>query len=260
MNDIVTDPSFIDFNKDIILVSLEFEEQSDGFVSCLTLDGDDKTLDDTIATEDISLGQIFAPVETVDDLPVYPSAQFGDIYFVKSKNRFYRFNTSWYDYADSFYTLFTKVVYKGKGKEITTAFSSLYTKYVIGNAHECSCTNKQANWKDITPRVIFAFLDPDSAWDLVKSDYKTSTLCLQYFDGVGDAIDFPRKFIKNFILWRFSAKTVKIKKQMNFLEIKEFDFSRKYMINGNKFLIKDIQVTFKMDSIQPAQITALTCY
>jgi hypothetical protein len=43
------------------------------------------------------------------------------------------------------------------------------------------------------------------------------------------------------------------------MELKNFDFSRKYMMNGNKYLVKSIQVVLKKDRIMPAILECYTC-
>jgi hypothetical protein len=46
---------------------------------------------------------------------------------------------------------------------------------------------------------------------------------------------------------------------MEFRELKNFDFSKKYMIGGVKYLVKSIQVVLKKDRIMPATLECYVC-
>ena len=56
-----------------------------------------------------------------------------------------------------------------------------------------------------------------------------------------------------------AAKFVKVTKQMTFMELKEFDLSRKYMIGRIKYLVKSIQVTLQKDRIMHATMECNGC-
>lgn len=67
------------------------------------------------------------------------------------------------------------------------------------------------------------------------------------------------KFWKEYLAILVNAKTVKFLKSIDFLEFRSFDFSRKYMIGGLKYLVKTIQVTLKKDRVMPATLECYTC-
>jgi hypothetical protein len=142
-------------------------------------------------------------------------------------------------------------------EKINTKISSL----LFDSDKSCiTCGNKLANYKDITPRILFA---------LQKTDIPPGGVPDKWTDGANETANFSlfypwekglyNKFWKNYIQFRINTKLVKITKQMDFTELQNFDFSRKYMINGTKYLVKDIQVVLKKDSIMPAILGCYPC-
>ena len=77
---------------------------------------------------------------------------------------------------------------------------------------------------------------------------------------VGGNVGLINKHYKAYFDFRMSAKCLKITKQMTFLELKELDFSRKYMIGGNKYLLSEVQVTMTKGKMNPAIIKAYSCF
>ena len=47
---------------------------------------------------------------------------------------------------------------------------------------------------------------------------------------------------------------------MTLLELNQLDFSKKYAIGGNKYLLSEVQVTITNKGIKPATILAYTCF
>jgi hypothetical protein len=56
-----------------------------------------------------------------------------------------------------------------------------------------------------------------------------------------------------------NSKQVKITRQMTMLELNTLDFTRKYKINGNHYLLSELQATITNAGIKPASITAFSC-
>ena len=56
-----------------------------------------------------------------------------------------------------------------------------------------------------------------------------------------------------------STKLIKIGRQFTFQELKDFDFEKKIMARGVKYLVKNIQVTIKKDRITPALMECYPC-
>jgi hypothetical protein len=54
------------------------------------------------------------------------------------------------------------------------------------------------------------------------------------------------------------TKMVKVQRQMTLSEIREFNFTNKYMMDSMKYLIRRIQITFKKDRISPAIMECMT--
>ena len=67
------------------------------------------------------------------------------------------------------------------------------------------------------------------------------------------------KQFKAFLDFRLSTKLVKIVKQMTYADLKDFDFSKKYMVNGTRYLVKSVQVPLKRDRILPALLECYPC-
>ena len=53
-------------------------------------------------------------------------------------------------------------------------------------------------------------------------------------------------------------KSVKIEKQMDFIELKNLDFTKRYRINGINYMISEISVTLNKASIKSVQLKCFT--
>ena len=76
-----------------------------------------------------------------------------------------------------------------------------------------------------------------------------------WFNGTNNVYD---KHHKDWLDFLSTTKVVKIQRMFSLKEIHDFDFSRKYLIQDNKYFIRRIQVTFKKDRLSPALMECLT--
>jgi hypothetical protein len=64
---------------------------------------------------------------------------------------------------------------------------------------------------------------------------------------------------KDWVGWMMNdRKSVKIEKQMDFIELKSIDFTKRYRINGINYLISEVAVTLNKSSIKSAQLKCFT--
>ena len=89
----------------------------------------------------------------------------------------------------------------------------------------------------------------------VNAENETANYSLWYPGGKG----IYAKWWMEYLNFKRTTKLIKIEKLMTFTELQNFDFSRKYRINGINYLIKSIQVVLKKHSIQPALLECYPC-
>jgi len=264
---IILDSSFIEFSKNILSIQTVLEDQGFGFVSQMDIDGDDPKMEYIKDQDDKVKDKIKGSVKTFMDLPPWPIAQFLDIYYVEDEHKYYLKDspTTWFWYYGT-YSCQSMFFFRDAKKEpqqtIETALSTLNYRPPVPSVNPpieggLICGNKGDDWEKIVPRILFAL--PTLAINQI--DYFTSGMNESdnyslFFPGAKGLFS---KFWKEFLRFRLSTKLVKITKQMEFAELQNFDFSRKYMINGTKYLIKDIQVVLKKDMIMPAILECYPC-
>ena len=66
------------------------------------------------------------------------------------------------------------------------------------------------------------------------------------------------KFFKKTCDFYLYTKPVKVQRIMTLQEIKGLDFTRKYMMDSVKYLLRRVQLTFKKDRISPAMMECQT--
>ena len=85
----------------------------------------------------------------------------------------------------------------------------------------------------------------------LKGFATNSNLSLRYTGGNG----LFNLYWKDWVNWIMDdRKGVKIEKQMDFIELKSIDFTKRYRINGINYLISEIAVTLNKSSIKSAQL------
>ena len=241
----------------IISVSTEPEDPIFGYKFEMDLDSDDGTQESIATTDEVKISYIKTPVNSVNDLPVWPAATELDIRYVIETDSFYRMTSgTWILFDMNDFITHTKYQYKSIiGESISTKVSPVLER-VFAPGEWVEAGNKQINWKEITPRLFFVtpYYENGTFYMIAGTSYTDGTsLCYNGNTGL-----FNKQF-KSFIDFRMSTKLVKIIAQLDYNVIKDFDFSRKYMINGINYLVKSIQVTLKKDRIMPALLECYPC-
>lgn len=254
VGDVILSCDYQEFSRNIISISTEPADQITGYTLKMSLDGDDQAFTTQNDYEEAFLKNLQGSVQSIADLPPWPTSAELEIRYVIDAQKYYqlRFRV-WTQLASSAIELLTQYIYKTGQQNIETKFSSL----VMGDGQNtiyCTCGNQQVNFMDVTPRLFYAIYGNFSD-HLIVQGYN--------YDQVAGSLFYPserglfERHYKDDLNFRISTKLVKIVKQMEFSELKDFDFSQKYMIHGIKYLIGSIQVTLKKDRIMPA---VLECY
>ncbi len=252
---IVKEEDYIEFSDRIISITTEPEDKVTGYHLRMEMDTDDEFYTAAKEGQETLLDHIKPPVESVSDLKPWPSSDVYETRFVINENKFYILwsNKVWTPVVQmsSIWTMFSECIYKDTDQSIDTKFSTLYSNTAYPNDGVVGCNRN--DWKDTSPKLFFVSHFLNSVNDRVIARCFTDRNNLSYVGEYG----LLNKHYKAFFDFRMTTKLVKVEKIMNFSEIKDFDFSRKYMINGIKYLVKNIQVVFKRDRIMPA---VLECY
>ena len=152
-------------------------------------------------------------------------------------------------------SLFTEVLYKDKDQSISTPFSTLFSDLTTG---EGIIGNAMINWKAVTPKLFFMKYQLTGGSLGQPRDTANSSTATKNLFYNGDNSLFKQNFLI-FLDFRLSTKLVIIVAQLGFNELRDFDFSRKYMFRGVKYLVQSIQVTLKKDKIMPATLECYAC-
>jgi hypothetical protein len=242
--------------KDVLSVSLELEERITGYKMEMTLDSDDPTMDDLKAIDETNLGYIKDSVPTMAELPLWTGAKDLEIRFVTERNAFYRMvSQAWVEYDINELVTYLKYYYKvAQGNNITTKVSLLSD---IGGGSFVDTGNTRDAWEDVPLKLFFLKTAPyeEGLFTSMRGVSATDNFSL-FYNGVNGLFN---KHFKSFIDFRISAKPVKITARLNYTDLQDIDFSRKYMINGTKYLLSEIQVSISNAGIKPATIKAYTC-
>ncbi len=258
VDQIVKSNECTDFSKQVISISTEVEKEITGFTLSMAMDTDDDKWATVKENQESYLSHIKSPVQSISDLPPWPSSQELDIRFVKDENSYYMlWDFAWItsDYLDNI-SMYSEFVYKSDSEAIETQFSTLMHDPV--DDENCIIGNTRNNWERVTPKLFFSLYQEDINSGINNKMVARNHLAeknLFYFGEHG----LMNKHYKAWFDFRMSTKLVKIVKQMSFAELKEFDFSKKYMINGTRYLVKSIQVVLKNDVIKPALLECYTC-
>jgi hypothetical protein len=255
IKNILADESYIGFSKNILNISTEPEEQVKGFNLKMSVDGDDDEFGILLGFEEEIVKGLKGSVASLTDLPLWPLGQILDVYYVDDQDKYYQmeWDKTWH-YDPLVNILMTRFYFRVPSESIETKLSSLLY-YLVESMVVCG--NKLTSYQAITPRIIFAKMVesiPDTAYDTFAAN-ETDNFSLFYSWEKG----LYEKFWRDFLQFKISTKLVKITKQMDFTELQSFDFSRKYMINGIKYLVKGIQVVLKKDTIMPAKLECYPC-
>lgn len=254
VDSIIKSPECIEFSDRMISVSVEPGDQITGYTMTMNIQTDDEVYAFKKELDDERLSHLKTTVATIKDLKAWPVDDILDLRFVEEKNMYYILFTDklWrpWDETVDFHLIYR---YRNDDQSIESKFSTLLN-YNIGDASVIG--SAKTDWKDVSGKLFFAHYDettPD--WKKMIALPLTENNSL-YFGGENGIFN---KHYKAYFDFRMSTKLVKIVKQMEFSELKDFDFSKKYMINGIKYLIAGIQVTIKKDRITAATLDCYPC-
>ena len=147
--------------------------------------------------------------------------------------------------------MYSQWIYKNKDQSIETKFSTMIDDGIT--PYNCVVGNSREAWKEVSPKLFFVHYQDNGYGDeTVHARCFTPTNNLFY----GGQFGLLNKHYKAYLDFRMSSKSVKIIKQMTLMDLKTLDFSLKYMVNGVKYLLSDVQVSISNSGIKPATIKA----
>ncbi|MFZ4564349.1 MAG: hypothetical protein ACOYNU_13300, partial [Bacteroidales bacterium] len=260
---IVKSSDSIEFSNQLISISIEPEEKVTGFHLKMDMQTEDGTYKIEQPYQDSLLKFIKPSVQSISDLNPWPSATIFDTRFVFDQDKYYILTSGrvWEPIGVMYWTwnLFSEWIYKNDDQSINTKFSGLMSEK--DHPYNAIIGNKRENWKDVTPKLFFIRYQDDDPLNKKVSGRGFVAPHVLVTNGLfyGGETGLLNKHYKAYFDFRISTKPVKIVKQMEFLELRDFDFSKKYMIHGIKYLVKSIQVVLKKDRIMPAILECYTC-
>ena len=257
INSIVKSPEYDDYSKNVLSVLTEIENQITGYHLTMEMDTDDELWNSYKETQDVTLEHQKKSVLSFNDLPSWPAAQTYDTRFVRDQGVFYVFyNNVWstFNFIVESVAMFTEFIYKDSSETISTKVSTLMDE--LYPPHNVVIGNSRQDWRSISPKLFFSCYQDNGGIDQTQRGRNKMNNHLLFLCG---EFGLFNKYYKDYCDFRMSAKFVKITRQMTFLELKDFDFSRIIMVNGIKYLVKTLQVTIKKDRIMPALLECYTC-
>jgi hypothetical protein len=245
----------VEFSKNILSITQEIPEQATGFRFLLGPDGGDKVYQEQLDSEKGITEMIKGAVGSFSEIPPYPFTWLGDIYYIVDTNTWWQLGVNGISFLIEWQqlpngpSLTDKFFYKwGDDKnKYETIFSSLSDKYIVVN-----CGNLGADNQKISPRLFWVGMA--GGWGTpvrLRGFANNSNFSLRYTGGNG----LFNLYWKDWVNWIMETrKSVKIEKQMDFIELKSMDFTKRYRINGINYLISEITVTLNKSSIKSAQL------
>lgn len=249
LREVIEDETYIEWSNNILSKSTELEEQIKGYHLKMELDSDDTEFDEITDAEDKLIEYFKGSVDTPGDLPPFPLAEIFELRYVVSLKEIWQLKSDkqWYSAPWVDTLLSTQFIFKDLTEKIDMKFSTLVDKaWVI-------CQNKFASWREITPRTFFVE-QWESPHRMVGRNY-SDNFHLFFDGGSSQSSNDPfYTYWKSFLEWRIGTRLVKVQKQMDFSELNDIDFSKKYRIHGINYLIKSIRVTVNGNRLKPATI------
>ena len=247
----------IEFSKHVLSISHDIPDPISGFRFHLGPDSGDKVYQDQLDQEKGITDYIKGAVQSFSDIPPYPFTLLGDIYYIIDTDSWWQlggvsFLIQWVQLPIG-PSLTDKFFYKwGDDKnKYETVFSSLSDKSGI-----VSCGNLGADNQKVTPRLF---------WVGMYGGYGSPYLLRGLAYDTNFSLRYPGSnglfnlYWKDWVGWMMNdRKSVKIEKQMDFIELKSIDFTKRYRINGINYLISEVAVTLNKSSIKSAQLKCFT--
>ncbi|MEI6898395.1 MAG: hypothetical protein WCL00_00840 [Bacteroidota bacterium] len=244
----------IDFSKNIISISQEIPDPIEGFQFLSGPDSGDKVYQERLEQEKGIIEMVKGAVQSFSDIPAYPFTMLGDIYYVVDSNAWWQLGivnwmVQWVQLTAA-PTLIDKFFYKwgSDANKFETIFSTLSDQYMVVN-----CGNLGADYQKITPRLFWVNLTGNPA--RLRGFASGSNFTLRYTGGNG----LFNLYWKDWANWIMNdRKCVKIEKQMDFTQLKNLDFTKRYSIDGINYLISEVAVTLNISSIKSTQLKCFT--
>ena len=253
---LVNNANAIDFSSAVTSKSIELDEPTTGLKLTMAIDSSDEHMKLWTENQDVYLKYLCPPVDALADLPAWPYAMVRDVRFVSSLNKYYQFTLAktWVESADVKAALLSNYFIGDSSKNLDLKLSALKNGYPGFPGWQSSCGNTKADWKDIMFKMFFVkMISSNESTFTTSSD--TSTSMYLWFNGTNNVYD---KFHKDWISFLFSTKAVKVFRQMSLSDIRGLDFSKKILIDSNKFFIRRLQVTLKKNEIMTSALECLT--
>ena len=252
-------PDYIEFSSNITAFAVEPETPKEGMVFTMETDEGDKVFEEKLESQKTTLEQIRGSVERFENLPLMPIGELGEIRYVIEEDRWYQYNVvNWmmgWRVIDLSHLLQTRFIYKKniEANKVEIGLSSLVEK-----TFSVYCGNLSDDFRKTKPRLFFI-----RRIQLFGEKF-THTWAMNYSSDTslfwGGANGLFAKYWKEWVDWEFyGRKKVAFSKQMNHIEIKDFDLTRKVMIGGTRYLVSELQVVLQLDSIKTANLKGYSC-
>ena len=266
VDSIIRSQEIVEFSSDVLSMSAEFETEFTGLTLKMNPDTDDLAYTELKTYYEAQKSHIKDPVDKVSDLNPFPASINADIRFVLEKRIYYMFYLNEWVQAAGIYGVASQVyelAFAGGSKKFDTKFSPLFM-HDSGEPDDAAVVGcARSSWREVSPKLFFTRYINNGGSDkrLIARPVLTRNL-LYYSNGLwfgNDDIGIFNKYFKSYYDLMIDSRLVKMTKQITYLELRSFDFSRKYMINGMKYLISEIQVQITNKGIRPATIVAYSC-
>jgi hypothetical protein len=257
--DVLLRSEVIEFSGNVLSISQEIPEQITGFRFLLGPDSGDKVYQAQLDSEKGITDYIKGAVQSFTDIPPYPFTWIGDIYYIVDVNQWWvlgvnpiTFLVEWQQ-LPSGPSLTDKFFFKwGDDKnKYETIFSCLSDSFGI-----VRCGNLGADNQKVTPRLFWVGMTGGYGIPVeLRGLAYDGNFALRYTSANG----LFNLYWKDWVNWQMNdRKSVKIEKQIDFIELKNLDFTKRYRINGINYLISEIAVTLNKSSIKSAQLKCFT--
>jgi len=250
----------IEFSGNILSVSQEIPEEITGCRFLLGPDPGDKVYQEKLDAEKWISEKIKGAVSTFSQIPPFPFTWPGDIFYTIDTNTWWQLGVNAISFVIEWHQLpngpaLTDKFYYRTGDEknkYETVFSSLSDAFGVVN-----CGNLSTDKDKITPRLFWVGMTGGYGTPLqLRGLANDSDFSLSYTGANG----LFNRYWKEWVNWVMNRrKSVKIEKQMDFIELKNIDFTKRYRVNGIHYLLSEVSVTLTRSSIKTAQLKCFTC-
>ncbi|MDD4554444.1 MAG: hypothetical protein PHP04_09605 [Bacteroidales bacterium] len=258
--DVLLRSELVNFSGNILSISQEIPDEITGYRFLLGPDSGDKVYQAQLDAEKGITDYIRGAVSTFSEIPPYPFTWLGDIYYVVDTNSWWQFSVNGITFLAEWQqlpngpSLTDKFFYKwGDDKnKYETIFSSLSDNFGV-----VSCGNPGTDKDKITPRLFWVGMTGGYGTPSQLRGLANDSVFSLRYPGANGIFNL---YWKDWVDWIMTTrKSVKIEKQMDFIELKNLDFTSRYRVNGINYLVSEVSVTLTKSSIKSAQLKCFTC-